>query len=134
MTTTEERWHSAASVVKRAVADRDGARQELDDAVRALEAAIRRRAPLDECLSLFEPVERGVRLLQDESADAVARTVGAYLMEHGHAESWRALYPILLAELDIWCGLHIQGYAIGDEVAFVGDAGWWEKEKDRGNH
>lgn len=120
--TGDQRGHGVASVVVRALEDRDGFVREHGRALQALEDAVRRGAAWAECAPLFDAVRGSGEGSRHASADAVCRTVGAYLLETGHAESWRALYPVLLAKFDIYLGWD-EGYEVGDEVAFVGEAG-----------
>lgn len=130
---TEERWHSAASVALRALADREAAGREHRDAVQALEDAVRRGAPPARCLPLFEDVRNTEVCWRKESVDAVCRTVGAYLIENGHGEAWRALFPCLVGGFDVWTGPS-DSYDFGDDVLFVKEAGWYARDKDAGNH
>ncbi len=125
---TDANEGNTASVVVRALADMKSAEAAWDDAVGALEAAVRRGATWDECLPLFAAARNAEVGWRDESVEAVARVVGASLLETGHADVWRALFVLLLAKFDIWTGWNA-GYDLGDEAAFVAEAGWWERDK-----
>ncbi len=87
-----------------------------------------RGAAWDECAPLFVAARNADVGWWDESVEALARVVGACLLETGHADVWRALFVLLLAKFDIWTGWNA-GYDLGNEAAFVREAGRWERDK-----
>jgi hypothetical protein len=97
-----------------------------DAAQDQLDQRIKDRAGWDATLDALNAVHNAGIVLRCESKGRVARIVGVYLLEHGHGEVWRGLYPVLLATCDIWGGL--EQYGPGDEVTFVQEAGWWRKD------
>lgn len=131
MTTTEARWRTVAP---RALDDMEACSEEYSAALNALTDAHRRGATPDEYWQLVSGpngLEHGVVRWRDGSMDAVCRVVGAHLLEHGHAECWRALYLVLLLHFDIGPGWD-DGYGLGDEVLFVEEAGWRERGEPYG--
>jgi hypothetical protein len=110
------------ATVEGALADAAAAVEALDAAEAALERRLRAAgawaAYLDHDFALCAARTR----LEDAARDGLARVVGAYLLEHGHGDAWRRLYPLLLSRFDLGAGWDA-GYRPGDEVAFVEEAG-----------
>lgn len=109
--------------------DVEGASKEETRAWEKLDELIKTQAGWRASLSASDAVVNAAAVWRFESMDRVARIVGAYLIEHGHGEVWRALWPVLLASCDLWDGL--DAYSYGDEVKFVSEAGHWRKDAAR---
>jgi hypothetical protein len=66
----------------------------------------------------------------DQVYTAVARVAGEYLLAEGKTETRRCLYLLLLHTFDLWQGFE-EGYRLGDEVAFLRQAGGFAQDRRR---
>jgi hypothetical protein len=120
-TTTQEQ---AADGIR---ADVDAAQELYGKATDALEAWAERHGGTG-ANALFNAQQDAKVILLDQTRMAVARTVGHYLVSTGKEETWRALFLLLLARFDFWSGWDV-GYGLGDELAFLEDAGGWARDQ-----
>jgi hypothetical protein len=114
-------------VIDATPADVQAAVSESDRADEALNACIKGRVGWDASLDAIDAVNNTGVDLRCAYEERIGRIVGAYLIEHGHEEIWRTLYPILVAVCDV--GNHsLESYAYRAEVRFIEEAGQEARE------